>query len=358
MQTLSPWHKEIMAGCLIGAISFGWYISKKTNMVGGLLVFYIFLNGFQSFFMPKYEVPNMGPLMLTQIPGLSAMALLWVIVLIIPFLMLPKDKNTWVTFFFLTLGYVNSILVIFKLGVDQFKNSGVQFNPAQDGTLIACLLPLAYYLKTRYKWFLLAIMSFAIIRTNASTPFLGLGIFVATTLWFTRFRWLAILGPAVVAGVGVWLQGYQDFVSPNGRTYIWKLCMTYWKDHLNMLFGSGVGTFFLYGPGIEINHHGFGYNQPVYVWLHSSPLQILFELGVIGFLLSMAFYLISLVRCYDRPRLFSMLVIYGVTSCFQMPLNQMFSAFLLIFILKLIYEQGDHDQTKNLHLPLTSNGIN
>lgn len=338
--SLSLWHIQIYAGCIIGALSFGWLVYKRTNIVGGLLMFYLLLNSIHTYFLPKFNVPQMGPVTAGMIPALAAMSMVWVIMLCIPFLLIPKDKVKYVGRLFLVVAVLESISIIFKLGQDQFKNSALLLNPAQDGAFVACLLPLAYEIKRWFKWPLIALMVIAIIMTQATTPFVGLGVFIATLIWFSRFRILTFAGPLFVAALGVYSQGFNNFKADSGRLYIWPLAMNYWKEHLDKIIGAGAGSFFIYGPTIELTLHGFGYNQPVYVWMHNEWLQVLFEFGIIGLLLSLAFYFFSLKKSYDRPLGFNTLLIYGATSFFQMPLRQAASAIFLIFVLRVVYGEN------------------
>lgn len=342
MQQISPWHLQIYIGCLIGAIAFSWQIFKKTNLIGGLLFFYLLMNSVQTYFYPVFTVPNMGPVVNGMIPNLAAMSAVWILMVTFPFVILPKDKNKYVDGFFGIVALLDSVSVLFRLGIDQYRNSGVQLNPAQDGTLIACLLPLVYYSKSWFKWPITMLMMLAIVKTKASTPLVGLAVFLCVAVWFSRYRIFAIIGPIVTALIGLWMQGYVALTSSDGRlNYIWPLIMKYWKEHLNKTFGAGSGSFFMYGPAIEINFHGFGYMNPVYIWLHNEWLQILFEFGIVGLIMAALFYIITLIKTYSRPMLFSSLLVYGVTASFQMPLRQFVSAFFLMFILKMAYEEAN-----------------
>lgn len=338
--SLSLWHIQIYAGCIIGALSFGWLVYKRTNIVGGLLMFYLLLNSIHTYFLPKFNVPQMGPVTAGMIPALSAMSMIWIIMLCVPFLLIPNNKLHMVNKFFWIIALLESVSIIFKLGQDQFKNSALLLNPAQDGAFVSCLLPLVYEKKKWFKWPLIALMVTAIIMTQATTPFVGLGVFIATLIWFSRYRILTVLGPLLVASLGVYFQGYNNFKADSGRLYIWPLAMNYWNAHLDKIIGAGSGSFFIYGPTIELTLHGFGYNQPVYVWMHNEWLQVLFEFGIIGLLLALAFYFFSLKKSYVRPSLFSSLLIYGATACFQMPLRQMISALFLVFLLRITYREA------------------
>lgn len=346
MQPLSVWHIQIYAGCVIGALAYSWIIFKRTSLIGGLLLFYTLLLSIHAHFKPYMLIDFLGPVMGQMLTALAAASFMWVFCLTFPFLLLEKKHFYYVTWIFVIFGILDSIAIIFKLGVDQFKNSGFLLNPAQDGTFIACLLPFAYYTNKRVKWPIMALFITAIIMSEASTPLVGLGIFLACALWFSKYRKFLLLGPAAVFGLGVLLQGYHQVTSSSGRlNYIWPLVMKFWAERVNILTGSGPGSFYVYGPGIELAHHGFNYRGAVYIWLHNEWLQILFELGIIGLLLTLLFFALSLKKAYNKPHLFSLLLIYGVTAAFQMPMRQFLSAFLLIYIIRLIYEE------KNLSVP-------
>lgn len=340
MFSLGPWHIQIYIGCILGSLSLGWMIYKRSNIVGGLLFFYLMLNSIHTYFLPHFNVPQMGPVVSAMVPTLAAMSMVWIIMLCVPFLIVPSNKLKYVAKVFVFMAFVESLSIIFKLGIDQFKNSGFLLNPAQDGAFVSCLLPLVFRSNKWYRWPLTALMTLAIFLTKASTPLIGLSVFIALELWFSRYKIFAIIGPVVVGLIGLMMQGYVQLTMPNGRwDYIWPLTLKYWWRNLDRLIGAGSGSFFIYGPTIELNHHGFGYTQPVYVWMHSEILQVLFEFGIIGFLLALGFYFSTLITSYKKQSHFSSLLIFGATSCFQMPLRQAVSAIFFIFLLRVIYDE-------------------
>lgn len=338
MLQLSPWHIQIYTGCIIGALSLGWLIYRKSNMVGGILYFYLLVSCINTFFRPTLAVPHMGPLMLIQIPNSAAIAIMFLAMIPIVFLQVKGRHFEWLHYLFIGLAVLDSISVIFKLGIDQFHNSGFQLNPAQDGTFIATVLPLVVFISggpiRRFKWPLATVMILAILKTKETTPIFGLGVAMFCWLWFNGYRIYSIVLPSVLAAVtGFWI-GYHQFFFPNGRQYIWKLSMDFWVKNINPIVGAGGGTFFIYGPSMELAYHGPGYNQPVYVWLHNDWLQILFEYGAIGLLLAVAFYFTILKRTYKRPWLCSALVVVGATALTQMPLRQFVSSFFIGFLIE------------------------
>lgn len=103
------------------------------------------------------------------------------------------------------------------------------------------------------------------------------------------------------------------------RQDAWPMFFNWYMDHINILTGSGAGTFKFYGPFIqEVNQYQVG---RWWLWAHNDWLQILLEFGVLGFSLAIFSYFILLKKSFDKPFLFGALIAYGVVMAGNYPVH-------------------------------------
>lgn len=85
---------------------------------------------------------------------------------------------------------------------------------------------------------------------------------------------LALIPVVMAAAVVAWVGGYSITTDASGRLEMWTLVFYYWQSSWVMIvFGKGLGTTVMTGPLLT----GQGWYS-----LHSSILQVAFELGVVG----------------------------------------------------------------------------
>lgn len=123
----------------------------------------------------------------------------------------------------------------------------------------------------------------------------------------------------------------------NGRFEIWGRMLGYWFKEAPLL-GSGPGSFLLFGP--QIQHAQNFMTGSWFVFMHNDWLQILFELGAVGFVLwAVAFGYIcsaSLKQGKRGAHLFSSLLGLAAMSFFNYPLHQPESVFFGFHLIALI----------------------
>jgi len=135
---------------------------------------------------------------------------------------------------------------------------------------------------------------------------------------------------AIMLGIGFWMKGV-DFLSSDGRTYMWKLALCHWNDAkiLTQLFGFGNGsmqTLFPQWQSIEYSMHaipGHGANNYDYFfWIHSDWLQVLIEQGILG-LVSWIILFICVCQKASKisGRLFASVIGFGATALFNFPVH-------------------------------------
>jgi len=104
----------------------------------------------------------------------------------------------------------------------------------------------------------------------------------------------------------------------------------YWFDHVNLLVGTGNGSFHVLGPSIQSK---VGFND-TWAWAHSDLLQLLFEMGLISVALySWAFYEV-IIRCLRARRydLLCSIIGYLGTCIFNYPMHYAVHAFVGSFL--------------------------
>ncbi len=188
------------------------------------------------------------------------------------------------------------------------------------------------------------------ILTRSSTGILALGVSMSVYL-FIKNKWekpaiLYALGvSALLSCVGYLMQGNILFDS-DGRFPIWKMSLKYWWENINIWYGSGPGTYFLYGPSLQIDyaisHHQ--HEAAGFFWMHNDWLQILFETGIIGFCLVALLFGYVLWRSRKSPVAFSALSAFGAVALIQMPLRHLLFASYgaLLVSWALLNEKGSY----------------
>lgn len=94
-----------------------------------------------------------------------------------------------------------------------------------------------------------------------------------------------------------------------------------------MIFGTGLGTFVWLGPIIQ------NQTQGIYLWMHSDPIQFLFEGGILGAVLVVPVIATPLWRSRNRPWLFCTLVGCVAMTVFQFHFRFFFPALFVLVIL-------------------------
>jgi hypothetical protein len=267
-------------------------------------------------------------------------------------LLLNKDafKNIFTILF--AIAVIDSIWMLVRsviYGPDQCY--AMMSNSAIDASFIACFIPIAlsFFKKREIMWlegiFLLIPMVLAIIVSKSSTGIAGIGIAIASYLFMEYgLKSLKIIAPlalAICGGAYIYLK--DELLNPNGRYGIWKGSLDFFLKETHILIGSGIGTFFMWGPEIQMhNNNSLGSNgqQALFIWMHNDWLQVLFEMGIIGLAGLIILYSCLLLSSWKKKNaLFPMLCTYGFIGLTQMPLRafpfQVLGACLIIISFKL-----------------------
>lgn len=168
-----------------------------------------------------------------------------------------------------------------------------------------------------------------LLLTKSSSGILGLGLL---SIFYFKYWGLAVSG--VAALVGYALQG-QFLINSSGRFHVWETSMRFFWQSVDIVRGAGLGSFKMHGPGLQMAEAVLNNSErfPAFLTMHNDWLQILFELGLLGFVGVGLVYAEALYKARKKFEVRSSLIMFGVMAFIQMPLRialfASFGAFLI-----------------------------
>lgn len=326
-------------GLLIVALAFSVWIYVKLGLLPGITAFYVIGSALWiSFFvenrymMDLYRIDLIKDCLVSTACaiGLSfyaaRMRLLedWVL-------------GLWaiINSFYVVAGYVfNFGLLPHGVGYSGFLNYA-----GMNGVLLACLFPYVWNLSNE-GWIWTMFLLWALMFSASSICYGVLGaVLIGIALYRKRF-WLASCGliPFIIG----WCVDGLGFFSSGYRFQAYKTFMGAWIRYANHWTGTGVGTFRIIAEKIQ-NNTGFMFDGKTgfyWPWMHSDWLQVVFELGMIGFLLIAALYAQALWRLYNKKyseNEFAMACGLGASAIFDYPLRYFATALLCSYVVAKAY---------------------
>lgn len=234
--------------------------------------------------------------------------------------------QTWINIF-KVVGVFNAGLLIGGFIYAPHKESwGLLLNASMSGCLSACIFPLFTFSK-KERWFKTLLLVSVLASARSQPVAVLFATFAAKFILEKDLGGIFGLLPISLA-VGFLVKGKSLFES-QGRTEIWLTTYNYFKDHVNPFSGAGLGSFYILGQYLS---HG------VFIWLHSDWGQILFETGLIGFILVTILYGHALWRARHSPDLFCALIGYGVFAMANMPLRYPIAGLYGAFLIRWAFE--------------------
>jgi O-antigen ligase len=252
---------------------------------------------------------------------------------------ITESENLHLKVVFSFMAVFDAVWIILRsILFDKTQAYAMLSNSAIDASFLCCFLPLFYhyasrpYLKKPSRIFsasLVLILISAIVLTRSSTGYAGIGIATASYLVF-RYRtkgllWALGLGPLVTLASYLILD--KELLNPNGRFSIWKMSYDFILSDTNKWIGSGLGTFWFWGPQIQIHNQmilqpTFQGKMDLFTWMHNDWLQVFFELGIVGALSVAILYFYLLRESWKSKSVyFCVIVTYGFIAITQMPLR-------------------------------------
>lgn len=203
-------------------------------------------------------------------------------------------------------------------------------NSAMDASFIACMLPLVFY-GIREKLYkisipVLLLMLTAIIGTKSSTGYAAVGVALASFLLIHYGKKaLLIIAPLsiVISGLSyLLLKG--ELLNPNGRYSIWTMSMKFFWNETNPWFGAGLGSYFFWGPQIQMHEQQISGPMPqhmdIFLWMHNDWAQLVFELGFVGLGIFVLMVLFMGEKAWAKKNsLFPIIITYAFIAITQMP---------------------------------------
>lgn len=202
-------------------------------------------------------------------------------------------------------------------------------NPSMDGCFLACMWP---FFASNDDWFIdtgLIIIPVCICLTGQSQPIALMFIAGGMGLLLQKHYKALLLAVPLAFVLGFMITGHDLFMT-SGRWQLWTRATELWIHQGKYLLGLGLGSFYLIGPELTKDYGGVRF-----LWMHSDWLQILFEMGSIGFVCTLGVYGIALWRSRTHVILCSSLAVFGAWGLANFPLHQPISAVLGVVLLRL-----------------------
>lgn len=220
-----------------------------------------------------------------------------------------------------------------------------------------CFLSLmSGFIKHRKKIIYGVILVLAIVLSKSLGPAVVLS---ATVVAFNLSRekklsrFLALTGGVVVFVFGIYLYLMRQVsLTFHGRYEYWVEALTYWwtspaistllpdgsiqppLPKINPWLGSGLGTVQVFMPRISIQLHHW---DMLPMWLHSGPIDILFQMGIVGFFAWGMVGIFATLKSWRDPVLFSGWIGYLVTTGANYPDHMAYQALFTGFLLCRIF---------------------
>jgi hypothetical protein len=276
------------------------------------------------------QFPNSTITSLQMITGLALVCLLLIVAVGTRY---RPAWDKWIEYAFAASSIVGAVWIVgqYALGARGQGLTGILDQSSMSGCFVVLGFPFwvkiadptGYGRAMPYVWFgaMLALLS---IEPQASTPLGAAAVcFVAWLVSSRRWRLFDLVTaivPVLTAAtlLGLWLNPllFDDSL----RFQFWKFFMTWWAKNVDVWTGTGFSTFLLYGPMIQLTYK-YNTENNLWIWLHGCWLQLIFELGAVGFVLGVVVFLEAVRRAYKQGRheLVAAIVTFGAVMVVQYP---------------------------------------
>lgn len=273
-------------------------------------------------------------------------------------LFLNMKRSTWkhVMNAIVIVGVLNGVYYLFEsyMGMSEKTNlQGFFGNTAQSAAVVALVTPF-FFNWNRWAWIVLTAFAFAVAYVaQSSMAYLTLTAAIGSMI-FARLpnlaRWACVIPMTLAIFVLGRLFDYQFLMFHKlDRLKFWPIVLKWWIDHKMLFIGAGNGTTWMLGPIIQ-KSGGMPVDQGFWVWFHNDWLQVLFEQGVIGFILALLAALLTAYRAFKTKQhaLFAAIIAYCV-YCFGMyPTNIAFTGLIGFAIVRgVFYDTVEECDSKN-----------
>lgn len=296
------WRSTLFFGLLFSSVIFVLRNIDKIGMTASAL--WIYALGY-ALYLIEYPAMHFGEYntayQATAGQSLAAMAL-------IPVLALAAGRRTWAAVPFFVL--INCALIWMnpKWGFLRWETF--------DSSLIALSLPFlpAYMVY-------IALVTIAFKGGTTSALIVGTWIFSIFVRSWKRFF---IFSAGCLAAIPFLSEKVMD---SQGRMTVYERMMGIWSSNpKSIIFGVGPGSFMWQSIGV-------GDPNSLFLSMHSDWLQVTFELGLIGLVLSLAVFVVCVLNVKKEPRLLAGVLGIGAFCLTYHPLRWFPSALFAAMIL-------------------------
>lgn len=270
---------------------------------------------------------------------------------------------SWITFF--------NCLYLFYVHFYGPGTYGLMMNTSTEGTFLAIMTPIIILKKDQMKFLhrFKVLYAVPVVATFYTTSSMGIGGLALSAFVYSLLRkdkTIVVAGLLISCAIliGAYYFLGERFVSDSGRILCWKWSFDWWFKGANLLLGTGLGSFWVIGPHIQqtttewiCGHWGpsatceaakiqYQYNN-LYLFMHSDWLQVLFETGIVGFLIAVIAYVISLIKSIDKDWLFIAVVSVGAQCAGNMVVRYTLPALATLIIFRYSLEKNKSNDLLN-----------
>ncbi len=270
MPSFDTWHLSTLIGLTICVIAIAW--SRPLPLALKIpWLYFLTASVWWGFYFPIRPMTFIHvALMLSSLKAFATLIILW------HFVYTPER---------IQIGFKKFIFLAFTLNAIwlMFKGYGIFVGNTHDTAVLAIFLPLVF--KDRhFKWVIpIHFAAILYIEGTASYAILVIHALILTAMLLDRWWqyipiWSAVTGFVCYCAVNPRLTGSRWNV-------VWREHMVPWYEQANAMIGFGPGSF--EWISVTLKDHTEGPKM----WMHSDGLQVLFEYGIIGFILFITAYL-------------------------------------------------------------------
>jgi len=307
---------------------------KQWGITAGLFLGWSILSACTILFRLHPEIEQFPSRTITSLQSLAGASAVILFLLIVAAESYRESWDIWIERAFAASSALGAAFTGFQyvvLGARGQGLGGFVDQSSMHGCLVVIGLP--YIIKHFRGWWLggaLAMIALMVgtllVQAESSTP-LGAAA-VCGVAWLASSRWkrwgvfdvVVSTAPVLVAVfvTGSWLNPL--LFNDSYRFQFWQFFMSWWWRYANIWLGTGFSTFFLYGPMIQLSAK-YNSEEGLYVWTHGDWLQLLFEIGIIGFVLAVVVFCEAVWRSYktERYELLTAIVTFAAVMAVQYP---------------------------------------
>lgn len=360
----SAYLNEFYIGILFVGFLIASEIAKKVHWLPAIHFLYLTLLTLLYWVFPMQFNQGLDVTVILGLQVLLAQSFVYIVLLCLPFIILSEEAIVKFYLGICYLGWIDSYVMLYKIVKGKLPYF-LMDNPAMDTAFICCCLPIFINIVEKFPsskvlkfyhyllWVFIPI--FVCFATKTSSGILGVGVAISSFYWSKNglkklHALYAFVIGGVVAGIGYMLQ--KDVIlDSSGRYTVWRDSFKFWLNqgdslnppHIPPFFGSGIGSFFMYGPTIQLQDtlKAGGNSREIFIWMHNDWAQILFETGYIGLLLTLLVFGVALFKSRKIPVIFSSLLTLGCLGFIQMPLRHFSFASLCLFLITRAFKSPE-----------------